>query len=359
MDSEIVRQQREQLRFRGRKALGALILALLVLGMLLFGATADETRFFRIGTGSAGGIYAPVGDALAEAISGPESGAACPSGQPCGIEGLVGIARPSFGAAENLENIRSGIIESGFIQSDLAYWALRGEALYEAQGPMEGLRAIAGLYPEFLHIVVADDSAIRTPTDLIGKRVSLGPDGSGTLVDARLVLEVYGFGEEDIMSFHLTFEEAARKLAADQIDAFFAIGGVPLPAIAALADERPIRLLPLDEWAMDKLASEHPFLSHQDADMSSYGLPTLDSISVQAMWVTSENVPEDIVYEITKTLWLPETGEALARSHPRGETLKLGSAGHCLAIPLHAGAARYYDEQGDACQIPEVGTVKD
>lgn len=354
----MIEQQRSTFRLAGRKALGAAVLALGLLAMFLIGANADETRFLRLGTGSSGGTYAPIGDVLAEALSGPQDGERCAeSNTACGVPGLVAAARPSFGAVENLENIRSGIAETGFIQSDIAYWALNGEAFYAETGPMEDLRALAGLYPEVLHIVVAADSDIQSPADLQGKRVSLGPEGSGTLVDATLLLQAYDLSTSNMQISHAPFGDAAHKLAMGELDAFFAIGGVPIPAIADLAQSMPIRLLPVDPNIMEGLTGQFPFFSHQAADLSAYGLLALDMLAVQAIWATSANLPDDVAYEITRLLWQPETGMALAQAHPRGEALQLGSASHCLAIPLHPGAARFYKEQGGTCDIPAVGEV--
>lgn len=355
--ADIIEQQRVQLRLAGRKAVGALILAILVLVMMAFGSRADETRFLRIGTGSAGGTYSPIGEVLATALSGPDDGSDCTEQEPCGIPGLVAVTRASFGAVENLDNIRTGLTETGFIQSDLAYWALHGEALYADAGPMRDLRAIAGLYREVLHIVVAADSGIASPADLAGKRISIGPDGSGTLIDATLVLDAYGLAKSEMQTWRLTFEAAAKKLAAGEIDAFFAIGGVPIPAIAALADTMPIRILSLEEEVIDALTTAHPFLLHEAVEMSAYGLQAVDSVAVQAIWATTANLPDEIAYEVTKALWQPSTGEALALAHPRGKALRPDGTSYCLAIPLHAGAARYYEEQGSQCQIPHVGQV--
>lgn len=357
MTTDLHDHQHDQLRLAGRKALGALILAILVLVMVVFGAEGDETRFLRIGTGSAGGTYSPIGEVIAEAISAPLEPADCTEDGPCGIDGLMGVARASFGAVENLENIRAGMNETGFIQSDLAYWASLGKALYTEDGPMPELRAIAGLYPEVMHIVVPADSDITSPADLTGKRVSIGPEGSGTLIDAQLMLEAYGLTKTNFQPWRLTFEAAADMMAAGEIDAFFAIGGVPIPAIADLADKMPIRILSLDDWAIKALVEDHPFFSREAVDMSEYGLPELSSVAVQAIWATTDRVPDDIVYEITRALWRQSTLDALALAHPRGKSLLPGQADHCLAIPLHAGAERFYREQGTACVDPHAGRV--
>jgi len=342
--------QKNQLRQATQKALGVSILAILLVVMLTFGSQAeDETRFLRIGTGSPGGTYFPIGNVIADALTGPLEDEECSGLGPCGIPGLMAVARASFGAVENLANIRAGLVETGFVQSDLAYWATHGKALYEEDGPVTEYRAIASLYPEVLHIVVPATSDIEKPSDLRGKRVSLGPKGSGTLIDAQLVLEIYGLEQQDVRARHLTFEGAAEALKVGDIDAFFAIGGVPIPAIANLSEVYPIRVLALDDWAIAELTDGHPFFSHEPVDMTPYGLPKIDSVAVQALWLTTDRVPDDVVYEITKALWLETTRQALAEAHPTGAQLAEASSSQCVAIPLHPGAERYYKEHGALC----------
>ena len=84
-----------------------------------------QQAFFRIGTGGTSGTYYPVGGLIANAIS--ATGAA-------GVEGLVSTAVSSNGSVANISAIQSGASESGFTQSDFAFWAHSGTGLYEGKG---------------------------------------------------------------------------------------------------------------------------------------------------------------------------------------------------------------------------------
>ncbi|MEM8914272.1 MAG: TAXI family TRAP transporter solute-binding subunit, partial [Pseudomonadota bacterium] len=123
-------QQQQQLSGALTRILGLCFCAILVVVALTFGADAQdlETRFLRIGTGSPGGTYFPIGNAIAEAISAPIDTVDCSGNDDACVAGLMAVARASFGAVENLANVRNGLIESGFVQSDLAHWATHGEA---------------------------------------------------------------------------------------------------------------------------------------------------------------------------------------------------------------------------------------
>jgi hypothetical protein len=157
--------------------------------LLIAGGTAfAQQSFFRIGTGGTAGTYYPIGGLIANAISATGEN---------GVEGLVATAVSSNGSVANINAIQSGASESGFSQSDVAYWAHSGTGLYDGKPKVEDLRLIATLYPETLHIVARADAGIKSVADLKGKRVSLDEPGSGTIVDARLVLAAYGLSEKD------------------------------------------------------------------------------------------------------------------------------------------------------------------
>ena len=103
-------------------------------------------------------------------------------------------------------------MQSGFTQSDVAYWAFNGTGIYEGRPKVDDLRAIANLYPESFHLVVAQGLGHQVDqADLKGKRVSLDEPGSGTLVDARLILAAYGVTEKDIKAEYLKPQQAGRQ----------------------------------------------------------------------------------------------------------------------------------------------------
>src|SRR6266581_1492082 len=124
-------------------------------------ALAQEPRFFRIGTAATGGSFFEVGGLVASAISSPADGPACGRGGSCGVRGLVAVAQATPGSIENLRQVNSGQLESGFAQADLAGWAYSGVKLF-AEGPLRQLRAIASLFPEAAHLVVLAESPIQS-----------------------------------------------------------------------------------------------------------------------------------------------------------------------------------------------------
>ncbi|TCV72761.1 hypothetical protein EDE05_102117 [Neorhizobium sp. R1-B] len=312
-----------------------------VIGLAAAGAgfaVAQSPAFFRIGTGGTAGTYYPIGGLIANAISG--------AGDK-GVQGLVSTAVASNGSVANINAIQGGSMESGFTQSDVAYWAHSGTGLYEGKGKVEDLRLIATLYPETIHLVAAKNSGIKSVADLKGKRVSIDEPGSGTIVDARIVLGAYGLTEKDIKAEHLKPGPAGERLRDGGLDAYFFVGGYPTGAISELATSSGISLVPITGPEADKLLSEYKFFSKDTVPATAYqGVAETPTISVAAQWVTSSKQPDDLVYNITKVMWNDATRKALDAGHAKGKMITLQNAVTSLGIPLHPGAERFYKEAG-------------
>lgn len=317
-------------------------------GTLVAGAAAaQDVVYFRIGTGGTQGTYFPIGGIIANAISAPPGSLPCDKGGSCGVPGLLATAQSSSGSVENVRAIGEGLIESGFSQADVAYWAYRGDTMFVDTGAIANLRAIARLYRESVHLAVRADSGIAAVTDLAGKRVSLAEEGSGTLVDARAILAAYGLDEAAVEPSYLKTEKAVDALIAGEIDAFFAIAGYPTASIVELAESLPVALVPINGEGLVELLRSHPFFIRDFIPREAYaGIGTVETLSIGALWVVADEVTADLVYGITKTLWHDSTRKQLEDGHAKGKEIRLEFALQGVPIPLHAGAERYYREAG-------------
>lgn len=307
-------------------------------------AAQDDIVYFRIGTGSTGGTYFPIGGVIANAISNPPGSRPCDLGGSCGVPGLIAIVQSTQGSIQNVKDMAAGRIESGFVQADIAYWAYSGQRMFQNGGPIRSLRVIASLYPEALHIVVRKDSGIKTVGDLRDKRVCVGEPDSGTLVHARAVLHAYGLGRSTVKESYLKPLAAADALRDGKIDAFFFVAGEPASAITTLADTIPLALVPVTGQSIERVLQRYPFLtSHTIAAGTYKDVPATQTISVRAQWLVNASVEPNLVYGITKALWNANTRRLLDRGHPEGRRIQLDTARVGLIVPLHEGAARFYD----------------
>jgi len=308
---------------------------------------AQDITFFRIATGGTAGTYFPIGGLIANAISNPPGSRTCADGGSCGVPGVVATAVASNGSVANVSAVASGSAQSGFTQSDVAYWAFNASGIYEGRPKVDVLRAIANLYPESFHLVARKGAGIKTIKDLKGKRISLDEPGSGTLVDARLILAAYGLTEKDMKAEYLKAQQAADKLKDNALDAFFSVSGWPLGAIAELAATTGIDLVPIDGPEAENLVKAYSFFATDEIPDGAYkGVNGVKTVSVNAIWATSSKQPEPLIYGITAALWNPSTRRLLDSGHAKGRVIKLETATQGLGIPLHAGAEKFYKEKG-------------
>ena len=325
-----------------------LTLAAVVAVMAATTANAQELRFFRIGTGGTAGTYYPIGGLLANAISNPPGSRPCDQGGSCGVPGLVASAVSSNGSVANVNAIAGGTLESGFAQSDVANWAHSGTGIWEGKPAVDSLRAIANLYPESIHLVARADAGIASVADLKGKKVSLDEPGSGTLVDARIILEGYGMTESDVQAEFLKPNQAADRMRDGQMDAFFFVGGFPAGAIAELASGVKITLVPIEGDAAAAIRTKYPFFAEDMIPAGTYDGVAADTktLAVGAQWITSAAQPDDLIYEITKALWNDNTRKLLDSGHAKGKSIRPETALAGVGIPLHPGAEKFYREAG-------------
>jgi TRAP transporter TAXI family solute receptor len=310
-------------------------------------AGAQEISFFRIGTGGTGGTYYPIGGLLAHCISNPPGSRACEDGGSCGVPGLVAIAQSANGSVANINSIKSGVLESGFSQSDVAYWAYTGTGIFEKKGAVKDLRALANLYPETIHLVARKGAGIKSVKDLKGKRISMDEPGSGTLVDARIILEAYGLTEKDVEVDYIKPNPAIDKIKDNQLDAFFIVAGYPVGSVIELASSVGGVLVPINGPEADAIIEKYGFFAKDVIPAGTYeGIGETESISVGAQWVVSAKVDEQLVYDITKAVWNKKSRALLDNGHAKGKTITVESALDGVGIPLHPGAERYYKEAG-------------
>ena len=280
----------------------SLMILLLMIG-LSGKSLAQELKFFTIGTGGTAYTYYPVGGMIANAISKPPGSRECGKGGSCGVPNLIASAVSSRGSVDNVNAIISGLRNSGFAQSDVAYWAYTGTGTMEGKEPAKDLRTIAALFQEHIHLVALKKSNINSVKDLKGKRVSLDEPGSGTYVDAKLILESNGLSTSDVKAEALKGKAATDALRNGKVDAIFVVAGYPTGAIVELASAVDIKLVPIDGAGAKALTSKYGFFSESPIPSGTYeGVDQVNTVAVGAQWFTSAKEDSELIYQITKAL---------------------------------------------------------
>jgi TRAP transporter TAXI family solute receptor len=308
-----------------------------------------ETKFFAIATGGTAGTYYPLGGALAQALSSK-------------IEDLEVTAQTGNASVANCNLIRDHEIESAFIQNNVAYWAYTATGVFEGNEPIENLRAIASLYPEVFQLVATKSSGIKSFADLKGKRVSPGDRGSGTESDFRSMVEVLGMSYDDFGSVdYLSLGGAVERMKDGQVDFLIFTGGYPTSGIIDLGTSVDLTYISIPDEERAKLKEALPYVIELVIPAGTYPgqEEDVETLSVVAQWVVDADVSDELVYEITKALWekgevkkgsskgqMKTGAEIMGEVHAKGKEVTLETALAGNAIPLHAGAEKYYKEIG-------------
>ncbi len=321
------------------KKLVALLLALTLLS-LSFGALADEYLVFT--TGGTTGTYYAFGGEIAALLTGK-------------IDGLDVTAQASGGSKANILAITQDEAELGWTQNDVMSYAYQGTEDFGGQS-VETFSAIGAMYPEVVHLVVAKDSGITKVEDLRGKNVGIGAVGSGVYFNAIQILEIAGMTLDDITPHYLSFAESAESFQNRQVEAFFVVSAFPNASIVDVALKRPVSLLTFEGEQLEALQSKYSYYVTDVIPAGTYDGMDADVTvpAITAVLVASNKLSEDLVYQITKTLF--ENVDELTnakKSYISPESAILGiptsvsdEAAGVTGGTFHPGAVKYYKEIG-------------
>ena len=228
------------------------------------------------------------------------------------MPGLVATSVASNGSVANVAAIAAGTAQSGFVQSDIAYWAYNGTGIYQGRPKVDGLRAIANLYPESIQLVVRKGSGIKSVRRPARPQGVARRAGLGHLVDARLILSAFGLSEKDLKAEYFRAQQVADSLKDGTIDAFFSVSGWPQSAVADLAATVGIELVPIAGPEVDSLIAQYSFFSTEEIPDNAYkGVAGVKTVSVHAIWATSSKQSDELIYKVTAALWNPATRKLL------------------------------------------------
>jgi len=314
--------------------------------LFLAGGTADaqEMKFWRIGTGGAGGTYFPLGGLIANAISNPPGSRPCDKGGACGVPGLVAIAVSTNASVANMNAIHAGQLDAGLAGAQSVTQGYNGEGKFVGN-KKDKVRVIANLYPEDMHLVLKKGMKLNSLKDLSGKKVGVAAAGSGTQVSVKMILKHYGVKADQ---HELNLGQSKQRLADGQIDAFFYAGGTPFAALIELGSTKGFDLYKFSEAERKAINGIIPYYVASMIPAGTYENITYDvpTVAVNGQLVTSIDQPADLVYNITKALWNKNSRKLLDKGHPKGKVVRLETALKGVLIPLHPGAEKFYKEKG-------------
>jgi uncharacterized protein len=292
-------------------------------------AKADE--FINILTGGTSGVYYPLGVGLSK-IYGDK------------IPGARTQVQSTKASVENLNLLQQGKGELALALGDSVKLAWEGDADAGFKAPLNKLRGIAAVYPNYIQIVASKESGIADLAGLKGKGVSVGAAKSGTELNARKIFEAAGMSYTDLgKTEYLPFAESVELIKNRQLDATLQSAGLGVASIKDLATSIDVTMVAVPADVVAKLGAPYvaatiPAGTYQGQEAD---VPT---VAVVNFLVTHEDVSEETAYQMTKLLFenLPE----LEAAHKAAAQIKLENALNGMPIPLHPGAERYYREMG-------------
>ena len=306
------------------------------------GGNTPETASLSVGTGGTTGTYYAftnvVGTVLKDAT------------------GYSFNVLSTGGSVANINGVEDGDYNMAIVQNDTmikAYNALDDNF----PTAITSFSVMGEVYSEVVQIVVRGDlkDSVKTLADLKGLRVSVGDAGSGTEANSKALLAAYGLdADKDIVMQNLSVGNSADAMKDGKLDAFFFTSGAPTTAITELSTSMNVYLLSIDDKVMDDFIAKnmvggYAVYAKMDITHDQYNFipegETVSTIGVTATYIVSNDLSEDVVYNMTKALW--EGQAAIAEGHAVGSGMDMSKAFVTIGnVPLHAGAAKYYTEKG-------------
>ena len=323
------------MRKRVRRAVTAVLIAVCML--VLSGCGGQR---MMMGTGGTAGTYYAFGGVLAQYMK--------------NYSGYSVTAVSTAASKANIQSIGDGDYQMGFTQSDVMVYAWEGTKSFETDGPSRDFRVMGALYAETVQLITMKED-IKTVADLKGRSVSIGAPGSGVYFNAMDVLEGAGLTIDDIKPQYQSFDDSKEALKDGQIDAAFIVAGAPTAAITELATTNGVYLVPIDGELRDKIMGICPYYAPLQIPAATYPGQTepIETITIKATMIVDADLDEEVVYQLTAAIY--DHKDEIAQENAKGEELTIENATSGIAVPFHAGAARYFAEHGVTVETLEEG----
>ena len=294
-------------------------------------AKPAETAKYTMVTGSTGGTYYALGGAMANTWNAHLNN--------------IQISCVSSGASvENMNLLQVGEADLGISMNNVADAAWNGNAPFTAKA--DNVRAIGVVYHEVYQLIAASSTGAKTIADLKGKRVAIGPAGSGTAGTSEMVFRLSGLDvTKDITAERDGFGDAAAKMQDGHLDASAAVLSVPAASIIEMTTSMDLNYIDIPDDILEKIQAEAPFYTRLVIPAGTYSnKEPFNTITCQAALYCRKDMTEDEVYEITKAFY--ENAAEIAAAHTAGKDISLEGALDGITTPLHPGAVKYFKEKG-------------
>lgn len=295
-----------------------------------------EENIITVGTAGVTGVYYPAGGAICRLVNRNRR-----------EHGLRCVVESTGGSISNLENLRSGELDLGIVQSDWLYHAYKGTEVFSDAGPDSRLRVVFALHSEPFTVIVNKNSNINSFEDLKGKRVYMGNQGSGMRATMEELMRLEGWNKNAFINVpDVSMQNQAQSLCENKVDAIIYAVGHPNGAVQQITSLCQTRLIGVSGNDVDTLIKQSPFYSHATIPGGMYlnNPNPLKTFGVRAVLVATQDMKDDEVYEFVRGVF--DNLENFKTLHPVFSTLDPVKMVHDAEViaPMHDGAKRYFTE---------------
>ena len=296
------------------------------------GLKAAKSRgWLTMATGSSLGEYYRIGKALAKILTTTKK-------SPHTVKAFV-----TSGSSENCRLLQQREVTMSFVQNDIAFMAANGTGLFKDRTRCADIRAICSLYPEAVQIIVKKQAAIDSLADLAGKRINIGPKGSGIRINALQILEVAGLSQKDFARIdERPLSIAIADFKNDKLDAIFLTSAYPAKLIQSLSGAYPLRLVAIETKVITALCRRYPFFIPIKISQKAYpgSQAEVQTVGVTAMLITHKDVPDATVTFFLEKMFANLS--LLAKQSLQANYISLKSAETGISIQVHPAAKAFF-----------------
>ena len=305
--------------------LGAAVLA----AALAVPAAAQQVTMM---TGPQGGSWIPLGGALKNMWE-------------AAIPGLQIQQQPGAGIA-NVRGIDEGKAQIGFANSSTTVDGVEGRAPYPKK--VTKVCQVANLYPQYFQVVALADAKVNSFADLKGKTLVTQSKGNTAEMLTAEVLKINGMTYQSLgkVSFQASYTDAVDMMKDGHVQVFTLGTTAPASAVMDLASARDVQMVPVDDRTMAELKKQNAGYNKLVIKAGTYPKQDKDvpAIGYTTHIVAACDLPEDVVYRMTKTMATHVSDMAAVVKPITGLTPKDMAVD--IGVPFHKGAAKYYKEVG-------------
>ncbi|HEY5672894.1 MAG TPA: TAXI family TRAP transporter solute-binding subunit [Malonomonas sp.] len=309
-------------------------LVIVVAAALIWWLATEPSRTVRMGGGPQGGTFIVYSEGLAGLLRQK-------------LPDLPIKVTGSGGSAANLNDVEAGKVDIALVYAGDAYLASLGRLKHHPER-LKNVLALGRVYGSTAQLVVLKESRIKTPEDLVNRRVAIGSSGSGAAHSAERYFRILGIWDEIIPLF-LGYDLAMKELTNRSADAVWQLVGAPSASIVATNRKHPLRLIDLLELAeQSDFLLEYPFYTSVSIPAGTYfgQLQPVESFQDNALLVVHAETNPQLIATTLRLLYSPQGKEQMSRIHPVGKDLDLHKGLQGIQIPLHPEAIKFWREQG-------------